>query len=81
MDPLEFQDRNWGVGMRRIISFIVAIGVFGGGVWIAFQQLFISTEIKFLWVYSAGFFAFIGAYWLWADFVSPLVKGKTTSKQ
>jgi hypothetical protein len=57
--------------IRRLISFCFASALFFGGLYFLVSLIFFSHGY-YLWMPAAsGFFAFIGGYWLWEDFVSP----------
>ena len=56
--------------MRRIISFIVALGLTAGGLYLL-VYLFVFAPIIWGWqVAAAGFMTAIGAMWLWSDYIA-----------
>ncbi len=57
--------------MRRLISFLFASALLGTGLYFFVYLLFVS-EGFYVWMpAAAATFGFLGASWLWEDFVSP----------
>jgi len=56
--------------MRRIISFACALGLLCGSIYVAYYLLF-QTALPMGFSLVAGFFAVVGGYWLWVDFIAP----------
>ena len=61
--------------MRRLISFVLAIALLGGGLYLLFLQLFVAGIIMGHFMEAGGFIAAIGAGWLWDDFIEPWLSG------
>ena len=60
--------------LRRLSSFCFASTLFFGGLYVLVSLIFFSQRFYVLMPAASGFFSFIGAYWLWEDFVSPRFK-------
>jgi len=60
--------------IRRIASFIVASALLLIGLAGAYVLLFIAAKVPVGLLAGSGFFAAIGGYWLWLDFVAPLLR-------
>jgi hypothetical protein len=58
--------------VRQVISFILASALFVGGTGFALMFLFTPGRTILWFPYGAGFCGFVGAAWLWADFIAPL---------
>jgi hypothetical protein len=56
--------------MRRVLCFIFASGMLFGGLWGGYVLLFFAERFPLGLLAGAGFFATIGAYWLWVDFLA-----------
>jgi hypothetical protein len=56
--------------IRRVLSFIFASAMLCGGLWGGYFLLFLAEKIPLGLLAGAGFFAAIGAYWLWVDFIA-----------
>ncbi len=55
--------------LRRTLSLIVALVWTGASGFALFYMLFV-TGGKFMFIVGAGVMAFIGLYWIWADFIN-----------
>jgi hypothetical protein len=60
--------------IRRLISFCFASHLLFGGLYFLVSVLFFSPRFYVWMPVASAFFAFIGGYWLWEDFVSPKFK-------
>ena len=60
--------------MRRIISIVLGVGLFGGGVYVLYIQLFHSPVIMGLWLFGGAAMACVGAYIVLEDL--GLIKGQ-----
>ncbi len=59
--------------MRQIICFVVAAAMFGGGLYILWDSIFVAHLALLRMAVVGAFLAFIGGVWLWVDFGKPLV--------
>lgn len=60
--------------LRQIICFIVAAAMFGGGLFIPWDEAFIAHVLIFRMIAVGAFLTFIGGYWLWLDFGEPALR-------
>lgn len=60
--------------IRKIVAFVVAAGLFGGGLYMVFDSVFVAPlgGISIRLVGIAAFFILIGGVWLWTDYIAPL---------
>ena len=58
--------------VRRTLCFMMATALLVGGLLGAYFLLFDAERIPLALLYGAGFFAVVGAAWLWVDFVMPI---------
>ena len=63
--------------MRRVILFIISVGMVVGGSYLLILQFTVSTIIYFRWIFAGGALVAIGASLLWEDFVAPMIRGRT----
>jgi hypothetical protein len=56
--------------MRRVIWFACALGLFCGGLYATYFLLF-QTAFPMGFSLFSAFFAVVGGYWLWVDFIAP----------
>ncbi len=62
--------------MRILLSFVLATCLLVAGLYILYLEFFITNVIVGRMLIMGSVFTFIGAAWLWADFISPLLRGK-----
>lgn len=55
--------------MRRLISFIVALAIVGGGALIIYSEVAEAHRLYGRMMIAGGFMVVVGGVWLWADFV------------
>ncbi len=60
--------------MRQIICFVVAAAMFGGGLYILWDSIFVAHLALLRMAVVGVFLAFIGGVWLWVDFGAPLMR-------
>jgi hypothetical protein len=66
--------------MSRILGFILALALTGGGaLWLLFQIL-ISEHTSRNLVAAAGIVLAMGAYWLWTDYIAPRLTRKNNAR-
>lgn len=58
--------------MRKFISFILAIAVLCIGLGMFFLPM-LNDHYSVFWLYSGAVMAAIAAYWLWEDFIEPVL--------
>jgi hypothetical protein len=56
--------------IRRVINLILALGLSTAGVGGFIYLLFFAAGWKGWMVMGSGMMAFLGLYWLWADFIN-----------
>ena len=67
--------------VRRIICFLMAGGMLGGGLCLLTMQFFFSSRIYFKLVIGAAILTIGGAYWLYEDFGKPLIRSQLQGKK
>jgi hypothetical protein len=64
--------------MRQVVSFTVASALLMGGLYLLYIELMVAAIVMGKLVIAGAFVAFLGAAWLWADFIAPLLRGRET---
>jgi len=68
--------------IRQLLSLTFACGLLGVSSYYFICLLFFSHGFYFWMVTSSGMGIFFGAYWLWEDFIFPMLKrGSVTPKR
>ena len=62
--------------IRRTLSLAAACVLFLGGLSCTYFLFFEAEKIPLGLLAGAGVFATIGAFWLWEDFVAPMIGPK-----
>jgi drug/metabolite transporter superfamily protein YnfA len=57
--------------LRKILSFVCASALVGGGLYLVAQELYAVEAPGKMMTAAGGFLVVIGLIWLWADFVDP----------
>jgi hypothetical protein len=60
--------------MRRFLSFAVASTMFLGGLGSAYILFFEATLAPLKFLAGAGATATVGGFWLWEDFLAPVLR-------
>jgi hypothetical protein len=63
--------------MRRVVFFLVVIGLIIAGVYILAFEVFYAQRIYFGLAAGAGMMIWLGIYLLWEDFFIPLLRSGT----
>jgi hypothetical protein len=63
--------------MRQVLSFVFASALLIGGLYLLYMELVVASVVVGKLLLVGSFVAFLGAAWLWADFISPLLRGKS----
>jgi hypothetical protein len=56
--------------VRRTINLICALALTGAGVFFFFYLLLYAAHARWGMIAGAGMATFLGAYWLWVDFIN-----------
>jgi len=59
--------------MRKLIGLLVSGGMLFASLYIFYAGIFLGRGIGPGLYWAAGIFGFVGAGWLWADYLSPLL--------
>ncbi len=65
--------------MRRLLLFVVSVGMLVGGLYWLVAELLLADRIYFRFVIAGAMLATLGAYLLWIDFIAPLLGFKEES--
>jgi hypothetical protein len=66
--------------MRKLLLFIIAIAMVGGGLYLVGAELLLARRIYPQFLVGGGLLVLFGGYLLWADFVAPALGVKTWEK-
>ena len=59
---------------RRILGFVLALALtLVGGYLFVLMVFFPQAPVKIMFILGAAAMTFGGAYWLWADYISPKI--------
>jgi hypothetical protein len=62
------------VVIRQIFCFLFAGALFGGGLLMLYDEVFVGHAFIGRYLLLALFLTILGGYWLWIDFGEPLLK-------
>ena len=63
-------------GMRRLLSFIVALALLAGGSGLLLLHVANADVIRGRILTLCGVMIAVGGYWLWQDFIAPMMRRK-----
>jgi hypothetical protein len=63
-------------GMRRLFSFIAALALLAGGAWLLLIHVANADVIRGRILTLCGLMIAVGGYWLWEDFIAPMMRRK-----
>ncbi len=66
--------------IRKLLLFIIAIAMVGGGLYLVGAELLLARRISPQFLVGGGLLVLFGGYLLWVDFVAPALGVRTWEK-